>query len=210
MIKRALIATAILFANPAFVFSQDIFFSFGQGADVTNVETLSTSDSSGSAFIFSANGFDFTSADIDFSNSDDQVIQFTDVELFDNNDRFDSFIAQDPDMPGLDITPTSGNLTAVAIFANGISSEDAATDPDFDVAADAFLLARVDFDVIGEGTANLDFTLGEVGAANGLTALNPTFGSASLTVTSAVPEPSSVVLMALGSLGLISARRRRA
>ena len=81
---------------------------------------------------------------------------------------------------------------------------------DFRAGANGFLLAQVDFDIVGSGTANFDFILGEFGIANSAVGpLNPDFAGSTATVTvEAIPEPSSTVLLILGAVGVVARRRR--
>lgn len=95
-------------------------------------------------------------------------------------------------------------------------------DPNFDPllvtpggSTGALLIGRIDFDIIGTGTTNFDLSL-NTSSNNGVvllpnTLLDPTFGSATLTVLGpqAIPEPSSVALLLLGSIGLVARRKRR-
>ena len=113
---------------------------------------------------------------------------------------------------------TGGNLFGVAVSgAQGINTGLSGFDPGFDpgVGPDgSFLLAQVDFNIVGEGTANLTFSLGENGIIDLQEAgpdddilLNPSFGTGFLTVTG-IPEPSSAGLLVLGLTGIFARRRR--
>ena len=72
---------------------------------------------------------------------------------------------------------------------------------------DGTLLATVDFDIVGAGTTEFSFALGDLGiVALPDIAIDPTFGSATLVV--GVPEPSSAVVLILGSVAVIARRKR--
>jgi len=228
MIKKFLVAAAIVaLANPAIVSAQDIFFSFSD----TAAESTTTADAgtSGSVFIFSEGLFGFDALDLNFTSSDSTVLALTGGEGFNptftgvGGTRFDS----------ADITTSSaadGNLFAVSVSANGVNPAlGPLFDPEFVQAGDigpngAVPLARVDFDVVAAGEAELTFSLGPQGAlALPQVALFPTFGTASLTAVGDdggggggggggedIPEPSSAVLLILGSLGMAAVRRKKA
>ena len=74
-----------------------------------------------------------------------------------------------------------------------------------------FILAKLSFDAIGAGTSSLTFSGVTLGDANG-DPLTADLGTGSVTVESAVsaavPEPSSIILVALGLLMLAWSRGR--
>ena len=84
MLKRILLAVTVLGFCSTSVFAQteQVFVSFGEGADITNTATFDVDDGSGSAFIFSAADFDFNAFDLEFSTSGTDVISFTSAEVF--------------------------------------------------------------------------------------------------------------------------------
>ena len=183
MFKKVLIAAAIVIASPAFVSAQDIFWSLDSETLVTS-EKSEVFELSGSAYIFSNGMFGFDAIDLNFTTSPNQnAIQFTGGEAFNPTtllgERFDSSeltIAAD----GL-----GGNLFSVAVLGTGIDPVLAPFDPTFKpgVGPDgAFLLARVDFDIVGNDSVELDFTLGPQGVIQlPDSIINPSFGSVSLT-----------------------------
>ena len=184
MIKNILVAAAILLASPAFVSAQDVFWSFSS-TSATSSSSPSVGDS-GSAYIFSNGPFGFDALDLNFSTSDSSVIQFTGGEAFNpafiglTGTRFSSALLT------VDSTTNTGNLFTLNFGQNGVNPNSGPFfDPGFDLGVGPFgavLLARVDFDIVGAGTADLNFALGLQGAIQlPITPLFPSFGSATLT-----------------------------
>ena len=181
MLKRILIAAVIAIVNPALAPAQDIFWSFDSEQLVTNL-VHDFSVATGSVYIFSDGDFGFDALDLDFSISDSDLIRFTGGEAF-NEDllfgtRFDSTeitISTD----GL-----AGNLLSVSVIGIGIEPALSSFDPLFDPTIGpngAFLLDRIDFEFLGVGSGDLEFTLGELGAIRlPEEALDPSFGSATI------------------------------
>jgi hypothetical protein len=214
MLKNFLLsAVLVLASSPAFVSAQDIFFSFDEFSRVTST-TVGAGTATGSLFIFADENYTFTSADIDFTNSDASVVAFTGGTGFDSSGKFlaPPSITSPNGGSSSSPTPTDGRLLATSGITVGVRPSNTATDPDFRPTANATLLAKVDFDTIGPGTANFDFILGGLGIVDIFSqpsAVPVTFGSAELTVVAAaVPEPSSVALLILGATGMLTRRRR--
>ena len=216
MFKKALVAVAILMLCPAFVFSQDFFFLFGgdlpEAGATPATNTFNSTASSGSVNIYSASGVDFDAIDLDFFSSDPGVAQITGGEAFNptfnvvGSDRFDfGDVTADPG-------GASGTLFAVNLTMNGINQAIGSLfDPLFDSAIGpdgAFLLGRVDFDIVGAGTSEFSFAVGDLSIIElpdvdiGLTA---TFGNATI---STIPEPSSAIVLILGCVGMVARRKR--
>ena len=117
--------------------------------------------------------------------------------------EFTSFDLLDPNGPG-GITPTDGRLFATSFLP--IPSP--LPNPDLRPGANGVLLARVDFDVVGSGTANFSFIPGDLGVVvEGIGFFDPDFATGSITVE-AVPEPSSAALLILGAAAMVARRRR--
>ena len=218
MFKKVLVAAAIALACPAFVFAQDINFLFGgniaeAGGNGPGASDLLVDDStvtSGSVNIFAAPGFDFDAADLNFFSSDTSVATITGGQAFNptnaiNQIRFDGDPAFTTEADG-----SGGNLFAVRVLGSGVDTVLSQFDPLFD-ATDGALVARIDFDIIGEGTTEFTLGIGDSGFFElPATPLTPTFGSATLTVDTgaAVPEPSSAILLILGSVAMVARRKR--
>lgn len=216
MIKNFLIAAAVVIASPAFVFSQEIFWSFDQGsAQSTGTGEVGTS---GTAYIFADQPFGFDALDLIFTTSDSAVVLLTGGES--RNDDFATIggTAFDSTELTVDAAGTSGSLFAVNVTQNGINpAVTALFNPHFEAgvgANGAVLLASVDYTVAGAGEATLGFSLGGQGALQlPDTVLNPGFGTGTFTgtgggATSDIPEPSSAVLLVLGAAGMVARRRR--
>ena len=97
------------------------------------------------------------------------------------------FSVEDPNASGGPITTTDGRLFAVSIsippiiFTNGQDPALAGIDAEFRPGANGFLLATVDFDIVGDGTADFDFIPGSLGVVNdGVGQVPVTFGSGRL------------------------------
>ena len=187
MFKRAVIAVAIVFASPAFVSAQDIFWSFSPTQLITNeFQFTGLGESrSGSVYIFAEGLFSFDALDLDFTVCDPTVIEFTGGTTF--NDPFTAIGGTAFDLSAVTIGAdgASGNLFALNTTQNGISPPFSALfNPHFEASLGpngAVLLARLDFDILNEGIANLDFALGSQGALQLPDfVLNPSLGSATL------------------------------
>ena len=211
MIKRLFIAAAIVMASsPAFVSAQDFFFSFDEFSRVPTT-TVPAGTATGSLFIFADVSQDFNQLDIDFLNSDSSVVSFTGATPFNSGNKFTAFSVEDPNVSGAPITATDGRLFVVSIPITGpvpgIVAGNTA-DPDFRAGVNGFLLAQVDYDIVGAGTVNFDFVplvFGPLGEPP--TQFGADFASATLTVVT-VPEPSSAILLLLGAAGTAARRRR--
>ena len=231
MFKKALFAAALLVASsPAFVSAQDsFFFSFDQGA-ATPTTTVANTDigSTGSLFIFADENLDFNQLDIDFNNDNAGVVSFTGGVVFNEGaaasgaaaeapgGSFTSFSLLDPAGPG-GVTATDGRIFATSFLSPGQQPGSGASN--FSDGANGFLLAQVDFDIVGAGTSDLSFTAGDLGFVNdGAGQLAVSFGTGSITVSDpivdppvdppVIPEPSSAILLILGAAGMAARRRR--
>jgi len=160
------------------------------------------------------------------TNSDPFIIAFTAAEAFDYN----VVLSAAPEVVigqrwGSDVFPngvdegnpaasvTQNNVTGLNAFevisGSGILESQNGSGPfldqGYDSGADAFLFARVDWERIGSGTANLITEAGTIGIVNGAQTINPTFGGAQF---STIPEPTSASILAIGLVGLMTRRRR--
>ena len=99
-----------------------------------------------------------------------------------------------------------GNLFSVAVLGTGLNPGFITFDDDAD-DADGFFLASIDYEIVGNGTTEFSFALGPQGIFNLPDIyILPTFGSATLVV--GVPEPSSAILMIMGSVAMVARRKR--
>ena len=202
-------------SSPAFVSAQDFFFSFDEFSRAPTT-TVGSNTATGSVFIFRDENLDVTQLDLDFTNDNSSVVSFTCGVVFNDGApnsglaasapggaEFTSFDLLDPNGPG-GITPTDGRLFATSFLP--IPSP--LPNPDLRPGANGVLLARVDFDVIGAGTANFDFIPDAFGiVVEGIGPFDPDFATGSITVEG-VPEPSSTILLMLGATGVVARRRR--
>ena len=187
MLKKFFVAAAIVMSCPALACAQDIFWSFSPTEVVTTSEwDLGTTVS---AYIFSEGLFGFDAIDLEFTTSDSDVVRFTGGEAF-NPVVFGHFFTRfDFTEITVDAAGSSGGLFSVNVTQFGVNPPALPLfDPTFLADAGpngAIVLARVDFDVVGAGAANLEFVLGPQGILDlPDIILNPSFGSASLTVGS--------------------------
>ncbi|MEM9412383.1 MAG: PEP-CTERM sorting domain-containing protein [Planctomycetota bacterium] len=146
------------------------------------------------------------------------VVAITNAEVFNptillNTDN--SNVGSRWDQTSVGAIPDSGDsISGLLGFANGVSAgtgilvnqkEGAGTQTDsfFSQAADAFLYARVDFDVIGAGLVDLE------SSGNYLTGGSVSeFDTSVAQVISVIPEPSTTAVLATAGLVALSRRRR--
>ncbi len=188
MFKNVLLAVAVAMASPSFVAAQDIFWSFSPTALETSFS--GAPGDTAAAYIFSDRNFGFDAMDLHFTASDSSVVRFTGGEAFNptfftiGGTRFDAasvVVEPSGDTPVGD----TWELFVVNVTQNGIiPAVGELFDPDFvpNVGPDgAFLLARVDFEILDVGTTQLEFNLGLQGALQlPENILDPTFGSATV------------------------------
>lgn len=186
MFKNFFLAVAIAMASQSFVFTQDVFWSFSS----TSLETSFSGNlgDTGSAYIFSDANFGFDAIDLDFTMSDSRVIRFTGGEAF--NPTFNVIGGRRFNAASVQVEPTADtpvgdtwNLFLVNVIENGVDpSVGRLFDPGFEPGVGpngAFLLARIDFEILDVGGAELEFSLGLQGAIElPENVLDPTFGSA--------------------------------
>ena len=162
MFKKIFLVALISITNATLVSAQDIFWSFDSDELVTRFDVGEFIEP-GSAYIFSDALFNFDALDLDFSSSN-SVIQFTGGEAFNPQ----SLIGSAFDFTEITIATdgSGGQLFSVAIIGTGIPP--IIVDPTLfkpEIGPNgAFLLARVDFEIFNLGKAELDFTLGSLGA----------------------------------------------
>ena len=202
-------------SSPAFVSAQDFFFSFDEFSRAPTT-TVGSNTATGSVFIFRDENLDVSQLDLDFTNDNSSVVSFTGGVVFNDDSPnsglaasapgggyFTSFMLLDPTGATPRVTPTDGRLFATSFLPIPLPPNS-----DLRPGANGVLLARVDFDVVGSGTANFSFIPGDLGVVvEGIGFFDPDFATGSITVE-AVPEPSSAALLILGAAAMVARRRR--
>ncbi len=189
MFKKLFVAVAIVMASSALVSAQDIFWSFSP-TEATASTNIGAVGDAGSVYIFSDGLFGFDAIDLDFSASISNVISFTGGEVF--NPTFSTIGGERFHEPEITIASTnsagqdgsSGKLFAVNLAQNGVDPALSSFDSGFEPGVGpngAFLLARLDYEVVTSAVVDLEFSLGQHGALQlPDNVLNPSFGSATL------------------------------
>ena len=218
--KRFLFAVAAVVCCSSSIFAQDIFFAFGSGAASTDSQSLdvTTDGTTGQVNLYSRTGLGLDGIQFGFEVNTD-VVELTGGSAFD--EPFNVIGGTRYNAPPLLVVEAGGgNYGGVNLTENGLgSSVGELFDPGFDADAGGFLLATLDFDVVGNGTAVFNPVLfGEGFRDTDFIDITDsiTFGSAALTVTGVadapgvpgIPEPSSALLLAFGVAGYAARRRR--
>ena len=216
MFKEFLIAAAVAMASsPAFVSAQDFFFSFDEFSRAPTT-TVGSNTATGSLFIFADENLDFEQLDLDFTNSNPNVVSFTGGVVFNDGSPnsglaasapggfFTSFDLLDPTGATPGVTPTDGRLFATSFLPISLPPNS-----NLRPGANGFLLAQVDFDIVGPGTSNFSFIAGDLGVVNDQTGpVNPDLSATGSITVEAVPEPSSSILLMLAAAAMVARRRR--
>lgn len=176
MLKKVLLAAAIVIASPALVSAQDLFWSFSP----TSVELYPDDPGNASLYIFSDGLFGFDALDLEFTVTvSGGEVRFTGGEAF--NPVFDGIGGRKFDSSEItvDAAGTSARLFSVNITQNGVNPVlGPLFDPGFEPNVGpngAALLARLDFDFQYGSRPEFNFSLGTQGAfALPSTVLNPT------------------------------------
>ena len=213
--KRFLFAVAAVVCCSSSIFAQDIFFAFGSGAAATDTQALDAADgTTGQVNLYSRTGLALDGIQFGFEVNTD-VVELTGGSAFD--ETFNVIGGTRYNAPPLLVVEAGGgNYGGVNLTENGLgSSVGELFDPGFDADAGGFLLATLDFDVVGNGTAVFNPVLfGEGFRDTDFIDITDsiTFGSAALTVAgvdnTGIPEPSSALLLAFGVAGYAARRRR--
>ncbi len=197
MLKNLLIAAALFIVSPSFVLAQDFFISFEENARVNTLDSFS--NSTGSIFIFADEAIDFNQLDLQFNNSNSSVAAFTGGVVYNPGTpdsgtsssvfggAFTSFDLLD--VAGADpwSSATEGRIFAISILSAGQIPGSGASN--FRPGASGFLLARLDYDIVGFGYTEFSLILGDLGVFNdGVGQLDGlTFGAA--TLSTGIPVP---------------------
>lgn len=222
------LAVAALLACPAMVNANDIFVSFsafGDGDAISNTNAEFDALGSGTAYIWVADTFQIdTGAFLDIFNSNTGVIELTGAEVFNPGvfvgaTQVDTRFQPDggtgistggqgisagliDEVFGFSVNEGTGILPSQT---TGSTFEDAGHDP----LSNAFLFASVDFNIVGDGNAEISLGIGDGLIVDGGVELTPRFSAATISVaTDAIPEPTSAALLAVGMVALVSRRKR--
>ena len=223
------LAVAALLVCPALVNANDIFVSFsnlGDGNAMSNTNAnFDMVGGSGTAYIWVADTYQIdTGAFLDVLNSNTGVIELTGATVFNP----DVFVAGTPFDSRWQPTGGTGISTGGSGISAGMIDEifgfsvtegtgilpsqttgNTFEDQGHDSASGAFLFASVDFDVVGAGVAEISLRTGEGLVVNDGQELNPRYNSATVTVDgTAIPEPTSAALLALGFVAAVTRRKR--
>jgi len=232
-----LVAVSVCSTSQSVFAQQDFFFSFSNNSVQTTTDALEVGET-GSVFIFSGEEFAFDAIDLNFTSSNPDAIVFTGGQGFGGvvDDTVEDTEATSPfttngdarfnsnttDLLEVENLSSQGRFVAVNLTQNGVDPLGASVDigggnriffdPDF-VPGVGSLLAEVEFTSVGGGVSELSFippAAGEIiTLPNNDVATGATFGSVSVSVdAAAVPEPSSIALLALGFAGFAARRRR--
>ena len=213
MLKRFLFAIAALALCSTGAFAQDLFLNFGGGAVSTELIADGIPGITGEVNIYARNGFNFSAAEFTFTSGDTAVAAIT-GGTGENPDigpggafgvRFDV----DPTVETTSADGSTGRFIGVGIQGLGVSSVFADFDPTFDAGLDAFLLGTVEFDLVGAGVVDFGLEASGNGVLSGGVLVDPVFGGpVTVNNLTAIPEPSSAILLALGFAGFAARRRR--
>ena len=222
MLKRFLLAVATVACCSTSIFAQDVFLSFDNDA-LTTSTTLS-SGSTGTGFVFSAEGLVHRGFDLFVNGSDGAVAQFTDAEVFVNGatpaDPLPSFgigpvLRFDGENSTVNGDGTQFDFNAGALLGVGV---DGGTQFDPAVAGVGVLLGEFEFTVDAAGSSTFSLAFNDIRSPgfgftdeNGFGAEDTTEIGSGITVTvegAAIPEPTSTGLLAMGLIGLVARRRR--
>ena len=229
-LKLAVIAALAVIPAIASAGVADIFVSFsdfGDGGAATNTMNMNLQvGDSGTAFIWVNESFQIdTGAFLDITNTDTDVIALTGATIFNPDIVVDGTdIAVDTRWQSTGISSSGSGITAGFIdelnafsvnegtgilpgqaIGGDLQFEDTGHDP----SSSAFLFAAIDFEVLGEGSADIFLLGGEGLIVDQGNELNPIFGSANvLVLPSQVPEPTSALILIAGAAGMVARRRR--
>ena len=226
IISLAVAAMIAVCSSSAYAGVSDIYVSFanvGDGGAAGNTAAEFEVGTSGSAFVWVDENFSIdTGAFLDVMSSNTNVLEFTGAEVFNPDillfgttpldSRWQSAGEQGvsagliDELNGFAVTEGTGIIpTNVPGVLDGMGLD--FVDDLYDASSNGFLFARIDFDVVGVGNATISLATGDGLVVNNDVELSPSYGAASVTGT-AIPEPTSATILALGLAGLVTRRRR--
>lgn len=224
-VRNFSLVLALVAMSASSVFAQgDFFWSFApQGGGATNSAAKGNFliGDTGSIYLYydTANSQLDTGFFIDIASSMAGVVNITGLETFDFDIRVGGQGDPNPAInnrwgdafgPGTVAGDGQSAMWNAFRVVNGVGILDANTGPVFfddgyDAGAGAFFVGRLDFVAVGQGSTDLDMSIGAGLIVHNGMALNPIFGRGTINV---VPEPTSAGLLALGLVGLVARRRR--
>ena len=216
---KTLIAGVVVAAPLALASAQSDFFwsdkGLNQGATNGDFSGDVQVGDTGSLYLYYAGASNVREGfDLDFSFDNTGVIAFTSAETLDFalvlggiapiGQRWGDFAGE---AQSVSADAVDGLLTVNVVSGSGIRQDQTPgnlmVDQGYDMTAGAFLVAVVEYEVVGNGVASIGFD--DALVVNNGAAVDTSFGGA--TFRSTIPTPGAAGVLAAG--GLLAVRRRR-